>query len=405
MKRLVQILCLGALCVAPLAACGQGTFELAYADFEPTGHALAMQTWQWRLTFQKGHPDDKLPEGVSLTDLYCCGIKPFGGSVVTFLLDLSGQPTLYVDTDADLDLSDEQAMVAVQVRGARSAWFGPFDVAAGRDRRIARQRLALVAGFGPRGEVGAYLVPGGAHSGRARLGDTEYAIAVADNDMSGRCDDVFELVQGRIPKTKDSIAIDLDGDGRFEHGASEVMPLGRIVRVGDAYYSVEVSPDGSSITFGTAAVRCGAFKATGADASFRVWSDAGVFDLTRSNREGDGTWRLPAGVYVVGAPALMRTDDAGDIWTLSCRGLPIGSQFFSIVPGKTRMLSFGGPLRFEVAVDMQRSNVCVGLELRGQGGESYQAGACKNGRLLAAPTYKIIDGAGNELASAKFEYG
>ena len=48
----------------------------------------------------------------------------------------------------------------------------------------------------------------------------------------------------------DWLAIDLNGDGRFEQTAyvsPELLPLPRLIQVKQKWYSLEVAPDGSSI--------------------------------------------------------------------------------------------------------------------------------------------------------------
>jgi hypothetical protein len=47
----------------------------------------------------------------------------------------------------------------------------------------------------------------------------------------------------------------------------------------------------------------------------------------------------------------------------------------------------------------------IGLSVVGQGGETYSAGAQKDGALEPAPKFKILDESGKELASGQFQYG
>ena len=73
---------------------------------------------------------------------------------------------------------------------------------------------------------------------------------------------------------------------------------------------------------------------------------------------------------------------------------------------ETTVLKPGPPFLIKPDVHQGGSQVSIGLSIIGQAGEHYGAGAImKNGRMLAAPKVKIVDKAGNTLASGNFEYG
>ena len=95
----------------------------------------------------------------------------------------------------------------------------------------------------------------------------------------------------------------------------------------------------------------------------------------------------------------------GDKWVASFDGAQDVSSRITITNGRTTTLKFGPPLNVKTKVESAGRQVLIGLSITGQSGERYNPQFMKNGSGLDAPRLKIMDEAGNVLASGKFEYG
>lgn len=95
----------------------------------------------------------------------------------------------------------------------------------------------------------------------------------------------------------------------------------------------------------------------------------------------------------------------GDTWQIDSRG-PWGKlSTISVNNNETTVLRLGPPFLIKPGVRKSGSNVLVDFAIIGQAGEQYQNVVRKNNRTVPAPKAKIIDEAGNVLASGGFEYG
>ncbi len=242
--------------------------------------------------------------------------------------------------------------------------------------------------------------------GTVLLDGKTYKIALVDSDFDGRFDRSFvpPAIDSRSPGC-DVLALDLDGDAQFHYGqpgASEIMPLSKLVKVGKRYYGIEVAEDGSTVEFRQAEPAFGQLDLGGAKAVLGLWSDAAQQRLSIVG----GTLRLPAGRYAAVALELA-TQDAGNRWTFEMTkggAGPLGD--FEIKPGQTTAFKLGPPFQLRTSMQRYADNpfVTVGLELEGQGGERYSAVAKRNGKEAPEPSLKILDGAGQVVHSGQFAY-
>ena len=94
-----------------------------------------------------------------------------------------------------------------------------------------------------------------------------------------------------------------------------------------------------------------------------------------------------------------------DTWRIDSSG-PWGKlSKISVNNNETTVLRLGPPFLIKPGVRKSGSNVSVDFAIIGQAGEQYQSVVRKNNRTVPAPKAKIIDEAGNVLASGRFEYG
>jgi hypothetical protein len=390
--------CVVLMCLVASISQGQGTFALKYADF--TGNdPLAEMGRMWTARLGGNPPVKSEPEGLSSKAVYFR--TRLGGTRVLMLIDPADTPKLYVDTDVDLDLADEKA---IEGSGEPNGFvsFGTVAVTDPEDRGGKTARFGVQA-YISRGLVQqACLTPAGMLTGEAEIGGTTYTVAVVDGNMNGTYGD---KLTGPPRGQQDVLAIDFNGNGRFDRDGGEILPIGEMTRVGAAYYGVRIEPDGSSITLEAVEPQFGALKIDGADVDLNVFSSAGYFHLGASDKTEDGVWRLPVGKYTLLSLQLSGTDEEGEVWTLMCLQPPAALRSFEIVEGKTLELSLGAPLALKIDASKSGDAVSIGIALKGQGGEPYLPGGIRNGERKGAPKLKIYDEDGTELASGAFSYG
>ncbi len=386
--------CAIALAAAPVWA--QGTFPLRYQE---AGESDSL-VWSHIYHGGSGSPPEGLkapPKGLSEKALYFS--MPVGGKSVLVVIDKTSPSRLFVDAAGTGDLSGAKPIVSTSNKGSEPV-FGPVTVApAGKDGPSGRVRFIYY------NESMLAVVPAGYMAGEVKLDGQSHRVAVVDNYGTGRYDNVLRLTDEKaLWRWETLLAIDLDQDGRFERvtAAGETLPLLAGVHVKDAYWSVKVAPDGSSITLAKAEPQFGVLDAGCPDLNLMLLGDSGFHNLVGSG----GKWRLPAGGYRSIECILTRTDAAGATWTL--RGGSSDGRFgkFEIRPGETLAARIGPPMVVNVKAEPSRDGaVRLDFVLLTRDGQEYSPGPMKNGQRVPAPKFKILDEAGKVLAQDTFKYG
>ena len=94
-----------------------------------------------------------------------------------------------------------------------------------------------------------------------------------------------------------------------------------------------------------------------------------------------------------------------DKWQLESRG-PWGElSTIRVKNNETTVLKLGPPFQIKTKALFTGSKVSIDFAIIGQAGEHYRNSIMQNNKRASAPKLKIIDEAGNVLASGKFEYG
>ena len=312
---------------------------------------------------------------------------------------------LYLDTDGDGLFSDEKEYVGTWLsifRLTRTYRFGP----------ISTQQ----ADTGNKGgsfytdcSDGKWLTfdPAFYRQGKVVLDGRTYEIALVDTDFDGKYNKYFvpPVAASRDPRC-DVLAIDLDGDSKFQYGLpgdSEIMPLSRLISVNGQYYSLEVADDGSTIEFRKAKPQFGTLSLEGKEAKLALWTDAVHQRVSGSG----GKWRLPAGKYSVVELELTEADSAGNQWTFdTIKGHAWAGELgdFEIRPGETTSFRIGPPFKIRTFMKDRGRNSLVGFHLEGQAGELYVPGARKNGVTVPEPQFRIIAASGQTVHSGQFEF-
>jgi len=313
---------------------------------------------------------------------------------------------LYVDTNGDGRLSDEKPY-RVKVKElprprGKEYIFGPILMKSRDEKGEFETKFYAMTGHGRQ----LVLYPSGYLAGKVRLGKNTYKAAVVDGNLDGRYDKIFSLpVEEMYRPGCDILGIDLSNDGKKWRLSltepSEIMPLGRMVRVRNTYYGIDLAPDGTTLELERIQPELGTLDFGGANVKLKLWSDTGDHYLFGSK----GHWQIPAGAYSTLYIELDEIDSEQNVWTFSNR--PDGGPLrdFEIRVGQTTSFKIGPPFFVKIDVRQNRGRVNIGMELKGCAGERHNVAMLKNGKPQPAPTFKVVNVAGKVLTSGQLKYG
>jgi hypothetical protein len=319
-------------------------------------------------------------------------------------------------------LDDEHGLVPKPVKlrwwdrdGAKPHRFGPIRISSGDDDNQAMTSFYAISQR-PDQTRSLLLYPADYRYGKLRLGKNVYAVAVVDGDYDGRFDSRVSLPVDnpavRLPRGNlgrwaraDIFAIDYDRDGQFEMYPSidlEVMPLGKLMRLGSRYYAITVARDGSRLALEAVEPAMGRliFDPPHATMDLRLWSDATYQSFHSANNLD-----LPAGNYQATSAALILQDTDRNEWkyemVLGKLG-PLG--FFAIDANQTTRIRMGPPFRVTTDIEESQTNaLTIRPIIQGTAGERYYW-VCKNTRDSNV-TFRIVTENGTVLVDDEFEYG
>jgi hypothetical protein len=314
---------------------------------------------------------------------------------------------LYLDTDGDGLLSDEKEYIGTWLsifRLSTTYQFGP--VSTGRADLGSKAGSCYV-----HCSNGQWLVlfPVFCREGQVVLDGKTHKIALVDCDYDGKYNKSFvPPAKGSREPGCDAFAMDLNGNSKFDFdrpAESELMPLSRLVRVNEDYYSIEVAEDGSTVEFRRARPAFGTLDLGNEKVDLRLWSDAGHQRLISSR----GKWLVPAGKYTVVELELTETDSAGNKWTFDTSRVRGGAGKgvlgdFEVRPDETTSFQIGPPFQIKTYIEDKGKDTLAGFHLEGRAGELYAPGALKNGKDIPAPQFQIIARSGQTVHSGQFVF-
>ena len=376
-----------ALGISP-AQSSEGTFRMASLTLEGSSNPVPGLGDQWI------GPVDKKPEHVKVaSEQLDDGSKWFCANILGEQLWMVVEPKslkLYVDTDMDEDLTDEEVIEGEEgedqfIRMGTAMLRTPE----GKDK----SRVRIGFHTGDDGIDFAVVSPASARTGEMPVGMVNRRVILIDTTLNGCFNDAYAQ-----DNPYDHIAIDFDGDGSINPW-TEIMPLPSLTVFDNVVLSVSVRPDGSGVTLREAHVPTGTLS-TAPEAMFTLLSDTGVIRL----HAGDGPWTVPAGKYRVSNLELIEYDKDRSYWTTGCLS-PNKAEWVEIAEGKTNSFKIGTPLTFHTSVSEEDGKTVVNLELLGQGGERYFPYPRTNAQGVPGAKVSILDEEGAELASGGIEYG
>jgi hypothetical protein len=311
--------------------------------------------------------------------------------------DRTKRAKLRLDTDGNGLLSDEKEYIGVWLSIFRFQTifeFGPVSIKHSGDGSKASRFYIGCAD-------GKYVILYATQyrAGRVELGGAYRKIALVDCNYNGRYNDVLvPPVRNNREPGCDSIAIDLDGNSKFDFDMSgdwELMPLSRLVKVGGSYYHLDITDDGATVEFRKAQPAFGTLDLGDENVEIKLWSDAAHQHLFSPK----GKWRLPAGSYAAIELKLTETDSEGNRWLFDTEKARGGAG-----AGELGAFEIGPPFQIKTSMKKNRKDAWVRFYLQGQAGELYVPGAKKNGEEVPEPQFQIISATGQRLYSGQFEF-
>lgn len=346
-----------------------------------------------------------LPRGVSRAISYF--LAKIGDRDIPLIIEGSKKFKLYLDTNGDGSLSDERGFAASTVKKRRFGpvdyyRFGPISVGFGQAERKLDKRIYVIT----RGTSIERICfcPADYRTGKVRLGEYIYSLAVVDGNFDGKYGKIFSPPIKNIWRPGcDSFVIDLNRNGKLDwalYERSELTPLSRMIKIEDTYYSIDVDLDGTALELKKIEPEYGTLDLGGAHVKMKLWSDAAEQNITGSEKN----WRFPAGKYKTIFIELNQKDSSGNQWTLTSR--EAGKlEDFKIRPGRKSLFKIGSPLQIKTTARRTSNAILIALNLEGQAGEQYGADVRRNGIRVSAPVFRIIDEANNVVDSGRFKYG
>lgn len=385
----------GCLLAAAVGAAAQQEQWLSYrcGDVETACGGTEGQTLQ--LSDQKP-ADLKLPKQISDTPLFAKWKTPMvKAGFLWVVLDKSapdaGYDRLYIDANADGNLTDEQPVASADARalqGMQSATFPKI-------------RLSLP---GPDGPITYHLTlelwlstqerrlsakAAGCYEGTVKVGDKKLACALYDSNANGTFNDCAEDF-----RLSDRIRI--DGSG-FAIGR-----VGKYVYIDNKLLALEVAADGSSVKFSPSpTVAIGTVRIGGGIERISAGGAAGLL----APLVQDGAAKLPAGKYRLNHWEKTGKDAQGVVWQLVAIAGEAKPIVFDVAADKTTDLTIGEPIvaRVSIGADAASVHQFNDPSLEGRLGERIIL--TKNSQLPPPPQLEIrnADSTYKELFS--FEFG
>lgn len=348
-----------------------------------------------------------------------------GKKEIFAILDVSStveNAKLYIDFDGQGDFSSSKSFDGVdQCKNLKTKEgqsleyanfeFGPIEFPKGAESASSPEVMVSCIVFKDRKNIPCLDIASQKYvSGKLRLGADEYAVSFADGALAGSFESSQSGVAGNSRQQHQNgrlmMAIDLGKNGQFD-ARGEVFPFRSLVRINEKYYHISLKPDGSAAEFQEAKPDLGELNVKSPSMEMFVLSDQ-CAALLKAN--AGGKWELPVGKYALENFALIK-EEGTTKWTLSSSQSPDGNKNFEIKSETPKVLELGAPLNLRYSVDKiskpSNSSVVetIGLEVLGKGGETYAAGALKNGMRDAAPKFVILSETGEKVGEGEFEYG
>ncbi len=301
---------------------------------------------------------------------------------------------LFIDSDADGSLADEQPVEAHFVRDSRGTDtrpnFSPVKVVlAGEDGPVTyhlnlKCSISLTLG---KGRVRASAA--GWYEGAVSAGGRKYRFRLIDNNANGTFNDASV-----DPRRTDRIVLVTDWQ-EIPNSA------GRYVHLDGALHHLEIARDGAYVKLRRAKnVPMGTLRVAERTRQLIVGGRNGLFRLQPTA----GRAQLPVGKYRLQEWRMRRRDEYGAIWEAT--GSPLAVEIsFEVVKDRETQLAVGEPFRAVAIVRRNGKDYSFGHPLVGRLGEQISLTYNGVGGRPSAPILRIRNADGSYDRSFAFEYG
>lgn len=408
MKKVILVVSL-AVAIVLVSTCAkqeEGRCRLRYQQVDISESTIYFASQIQSKLSEKPAQLKDLPKKISNRVNYF--LAKIAGGEIPLIIDRGRKSELYLDTDADGCLSDEKGFTSKAIKRRLFGpvdyhRFGPVSVKFGQAGGKLNQQIFVFTNDNYMRHL--VLCPAVYRKGKVLLDNNIYEVTLIDGNFDGKYDKLFSPPVERIYRPGcDSFAIDLNRNGRLDinyYNHSELMPLSRMVKVGNSYYSINVAESGQSLELNKIHPELGTLDLGNANVKLKLWSDAAQQYIYNFKNK----IQIPAGRYQAFFIELSQTDSERNIYNFTSYSSPGTLRNFEISSNGTTSFEIGPPFKIMTTAQQKRNTVSIGCTLVGQAGEQYRPNFKRNGTQVSPAVLRIIDETGNVVYSGWFKYG
>ena len=376
-------------------------------------------------------------------------VARLGTGRFAFVLDAKdekskGYDRLYFDLNGSGDLTDDKPIDAVADRSPRAVGQPGYTYhqfpRADLSIPVEGKRLEYSFRFSANSyasanyrSVSAYLLAAAYRVGEITLEGEKHNVALLDYNSNGRFDDQIaieagvQLPGGRIYARGDMVLVDPakvvpSNEAGFAYGNQYRQHLSKLLRIGDKFYDVKVSPTGDRLTLTPSKLKVGYLSNPSGPSSAVIFGDHGFLPI-RFQQDGptavpEGQWKLLSYRIVISGwkpppdkkeePKPGQKDaDKERLCEVTAFGTDKGAAV-TVRAGKTATMPFGPPYKPVVEANVGRweggAEVKLSMSLVGCGGEAVDD-LMIDGHRPPKPEIIIRDPEGQIVEKGSLEYG
>ncbi|MBP7050605.1 MAG: hypothetical protein KBE65_06295 [Phycisphaerae bacterium] len=337
------------------------------------------------------------PEGVKLPEFKASQVwfldwkTPMTASGTVWLVFDKSSPSgqydrLYIDGNANGDLSDDSVLEPYQQDGSRCL-FGPVKVVFDTADGPITYHLSIDFRAYNSQQTYCLLYSAGWYEGPVTLDGVKKHCTLIDYNVNGVFND----------KSVDAEQCDRIRIG--EAGGRDTRYVGNFIEVGDKLYRPEIAKDGAFVILTEA--KDVAFSTVRVAENITSLGAGGVNGLFLCKPD-KGVVKLPIGDYRIEHWSITRNDDKGGRWELRADS-SASSTAFTVATDGQKELPFGEPIYSVAEYTQSGSFYNFRQSLEGRHGERITL--TRNGSQPAAPKLRIRSRDGAYDRALSFEYG
>lgn len=336
------------------------------------------------------------PEGVNLpeftadTPLFVKWEPEFSAIPIWIAVDKrhnqSSYDKVFVDTDCDGQLSDEEAVIAFNIT-PYNVRFGPVKIVTETDDGYLTYHVNLRA-YIYNNNKRIYIQPACWYEGNILAEDKQVKIRLIDRNANGRFDD-----KSMDPYSTDFVQL-IYPDKR------ETSWVGKYLKVGGKLYNLNIAGDGAWVSLEPAEnVVYGKLEVDGKIGRFSAGGENGLFRIEPEN----GKAELPEGTYAIQGWNITKETENGDIWELRAGRISGEKGKFTVKNGNFVPLKLGTSIASEI--NSQYSSGQYNFSHSITDAVNSNITIYRNSERAEAPELLITNKEGTYKRTYAFEYG